>query len=99
MTIISENLTIFLELYFNGAGVKNTFEYSLLSNKFAYSDGGVFLLGKYYTNLGFNYQVSPLINLTMLFKTNILDKSNFLSLNGKIISLLEIKILLKDLIH
>ncbi len=71
----TENLYLFSELYFNGAGVSSSNFYLTRLTHSAYTQGGVSLFGRQYLSLGLSYQVSPLISLSKSFMFNYLDSS------------------------
>jgi len=72
-----EDVTLFWELYHNGAGESVPSDYAKLSNKFAYKKAGVFLLGKNYLNIGTGIQLNPLQTLSAGIKYNLNDDSVF----------------------
>lgn len=79
----SEDLYAYIEYHFNGAGTGDPERYRNLilgaENNIAYSEGAVYLYGKYYIVPGFSYAITPLLSSTGLAIFNIRDKSILLS--------------------
>lgn len=69
----------YVEYHFNEAGEGNADEYIALSQKHAYTEGSVYLLGNHYLIPGLTYQMTPLWTLTMNLLTNLTDPSTYLS--------------------
>ena len=61
----SEKLYTTLEYHYNGAGFDNLNFYYLKTDKFAFNDGGVYLLNKNYLNFIMGYQLAPLDTLML----------------------------------
>ncbi len=76
---LGEKTYVFLELHFNSAGSTNPEDY--LSNfvKPAYTEGTVYLTGKYYMAPGIMYQITPLIILNGIAFFNFTDPSLYLA--------------------
>ena len=68
---------IFGEYHYSYAGTLESREYILNSfeNKTAYQDSGVYLLGEHYFAPGLNWQVHPLVNLSLQVLLNCSDPS------------------------
>jgi hypothetical protein len=75
----------YLEYHFNSAGKGKAEDYLEIESEPwkhpAYSEGSVSLLGRHYSGLGFNYQITPLLPLSGLVLLNINDLSANLSLS------------------
>jgi hypothetical protein len=76
---LNTNTYAFLEYHFNSAGASQPEFYPGLLCKPAYSRGSTYLLGRHYVAAGLNYQLTPLIQVTGMFITNVLDRSLSLS--------------------
>ncbi len=59
---ITKNLYGFLEYHYSGAGKSDPDRYPLLFRDAAFTQSGIFLLGRHYTSVGMNYQITPLIS-------------------------------------
>ncbi len=69
---------LFAEYHFNQAGAEWPSEYLTRSEKTAYQEGSVYLLGKHYFAPGISYQITPLITLSGQALANLTDPSVFL---------------------
>lgn len=59
---VTKNLYGFLEYHYSTAGKNDPDSYPLLFRDVAFTQGGVFLLGRHYASAGMNYQFTPLIS-------------------------------------
>ena len=66
----------YLEYHYNGAGAESAEDYLLNTQKAAYLEGSVYLLGKNYLAPGINLQVTPLINAEATAVINLDDGSS-----------------------
>jgi len=73
------NLYTSIEYHFNGAGFYNPDEYKLSTNRVAYIDGGVFLLGRNYIISSISLQITPLLSSTLSVIFNANDTSALVS--------------------
>ncbi len=73
----------FIEYHYNGAGSGNSSNYRENVTSPAYTDGGVYLLGKHYLIPGVSYQLTPLITFSAEVLTNINDPSGYLTFQGE----------------
>jgi hypothetical protein len=67
----------FFEFHFNGAGSTNPKDYVENFSKIPYTEGAVYLTGKYYLAPGMSYQITPLIIFTTIGLFNLNDPSIF----------------------
>ncbi len=67
----------FVEYHFSGAGASGA--YPGVLNKTAFTEGGVYLMGRHYVAPGFTYQATPLLTLSLQALANIGDGSAFLA--------------------
>ena len=67
----------FIEYHFNGAGVRDPEDYLVNSNRPAYRDAAVYLMGAHYFALGATHQLRPLVALSGQFLANVTDPSFF----------------------
>ena len=74
-----EDFFSFAEFHFSSAGRANAKDFPAILNDFAFNDGGVFLLGRKYIDLGFSYLPHPLHTIGLLSKSNLDDGSNLVS--------------------
>ena len=72
---LTERLYGWTEYHFNGAGRGVFAEYLGLPSSTAYSEGGVFLLGRHYASAGLTYQLHALVNGALQATSNISDGS------------------------
>jgi hypothetical protein len=77
----SSGLYTYLEVHFNSPGETDAADYLQLADQAAYSDGGVYLLGRYYLGLGATYSLTPLLPVSGLVLVNLNDPSVVLSLS------------------
>ena len=70
----------FIEYHFSGAGTGRPEDYLANLTQPAYTDGGVYLMGKHYFVPGLTFQITPLISLGGVVLSNISDPSVFPSL-------------------
>ncbi len=70
----------FIEYHFSGAGAGAPEDYLANLAQPAYTDGGVYLMGKHYLVPGLTYQITPLISLSGVILSNVSDLSVFPSL-------------------
>ena len=70
----------FIEYHFSGAGAGAPGDYLANLAQPAYTDGGVYLMGKHYLVPGLTYQITPLISLSGVILSNVSDLSVFPSL-------------------
>jgi hypothetical protein len=75
-------LYMFIEYYFNSAGGLKPDDYPDISSGDAYQDGAVYLLGRHYLNLGFTYQLHPLVPVSALIMWNVADFSFMINLSA-----------------
>ncbi len=68
-------LYAYIEYHYNSAGKDSPEDYPALRGTTAYSDGGVYLLGRHYLAPGFRYQLTPLLIFTGQALININDGS------------------------
>ena len=69
----------FIEYHFNGAGARNSENYLTNLERSAYTQGGVYLLGRHYLAPGFTRQLTPLISLSGQMLFNLSDPSTFVA--------------------
>ena len=69
----------FLEYHFNGAGAGKKAEYLDRRTRPAYTEGGVYLLGRQYLDMGLNIRITPLTTLNSTVILNLRDASAFLT--------------------
>lgn len=67
----------FVEYHFSGAGASGAYPGAL--NKTAFTEGGVYLMGRHYVAPGFTYQATPLLTLSLQALANTGDGSAFLA--------------------
>lgn len=72
---IHQSAVMFVEYHYNGPGKRR----SEVKQKFAFEEGGVFLSGRHYIDIGSSLQLSSLYQLTGSIKHNMEDHSYFLS--------------------
>jgi hypothetical protein len=72
---------LFVEYHYSSAGTidKKDYLFNSLTKKSAYKDSGVYLLGEHYFAPGFNWQVHPLVGLSLAVLMNITDPSAMIS--------------------
>ena len=70
----------FIEYHFSGAGAGEPKDYLANLTQPAYSDGGVYLMGRHYFVPGLSCQITPLISLSGVLLLNTSDPSVFPSL-------------------
>ena len=70
----------FIEYHFSGAGAGEPEDYLANLTQPAYSDGGVYLMGRHYFVPGLSCQITPLISLSGVLLLNTSDPSVFPSL-------------------
>jgi hypothetical protein len=68
-------LDTFLEYHYNGAGAAGRGGYPALEERAAYTDAGVYLLGRHYLSLGAGAQLSPLVTAGADLLVNLGDGS------------------------
>lgn len=71
----------YLEYHLNSAGQSDAADYLQLVTEPAYSDGGVYLLGRHYLGLGATYPLTPLLPASGLVLVNLNDLSVFITLS------------------
>jgi hypothetical protein len=76
---INEKTYGFIEFHFNGAGSTNPADYLTNYSKKAYTEGSVYLTGKYYIAPGIIYQITPLLSINGISFFNITDPSLYLA--------------------
>jgi hypothetical protein len=69
----------FIEYHFNGAGAALPRDYAGEFSKPAYTEGGVYLMGRHYLTPGITFQLNPLITITGESLINLTDPSVFLA--------------------
>lgn len=67
----------FFEYHFNGAGASQVGAYLQLLGETAFTEGGVYLMGRHYAAPGFTYQATPLLTLSVQTLVNLGDGSAF----------------------
>jgi hypothetical protein len=67
----------FIEYHFSGAGARAPEDYLANLTQPAYTDGGVYLMGKHYFVPGLTCQITPLISLSTVILSNTSDSSVF----------------------
>lgn len=72
----SNDMTLFGEYHFNGAGTRKESDYLKVASSTPFSEAGVFLLGRNYLNFGGGYPVNPLIGLSLSLMNNLDDQSS-----------------------
>lgn len=77
----SGGLYTYLEAHYNSPGALAAADYAQLQDDPAYTDGGDYLLGRYYLGLGATYPVSPLLPVSALVLVNLTDPSAVISLS------------------
>jgi hypothetical protein len=77
----SGGLYTYLEAHYNSPGAIDPAGYAQLADEPAYTDGGVYLLGRYYLGLGATYPVSTLLPASALVLVNLTDPSAVVSLS------------------
>ena len=75
----SGKLYSFVEYHYNEAGFTHSLDYAQATRSVAYTEGGVYLLGRHYLIGGGAYQVTPLITTTTEVVYNASDQSAYLS--------------------
>ena len=70
----------FIEYHFSGAGAGEPEDYHSNLSQSAYTDGGVYLMGRHYFVPGLTFQLTPLLSLSGVVLSNISDPSVFPSL-------------------
>ena len=70
----------FIEYHFSGVGAGEPEDYLANLTQPAYTDGGVYLMGRHYLVPGLSYQLTPLISLSGVVLSNISNPSVFPSL-------------------
>ena len=70
----------FIEYHFSSAGVGEPENYLTNLTQPAYTDGGVYLMGRHYFVPGLTFQITPLISLSGVVLSNLSDPSVFPSL-------------------
>jgi hypothetical protein len=68
---------LFIEYHFNQAGAFKPEDYLFNTDKTAYSEGSVYLLGKHYMAPGISYPLTPLLTLSGQALINLTDPSIF----------------------
>jgi hypothetical protein len=76
---INEKTYGFIEFHCNGAGSTNPSDYIANYSKTAYTEGSVYLTGKYYITPGISYQITPLLIVNGISFINITDPSLYLA--------------------
>jgi hypothetical protein len=77
----SGGLYTYLEAHYNSPGAIDAADYAQLLNEPAYTDGGVYLLGRYYLGLGATYPAGALLPVSALVLVNLTDPSAVISLS------------------
>lgn len=80
---INNDIIIYSEYQYNGAGESDKLKYANVASHLSYSEAGVFFLGENYFSPGVSYTFSPLIIYTANIIYNIDDKSSFSSFNAE----------------
>ena len=70
----------FIEYHFSSAGAGEPEDYLTNLDRPAYTDGAVYLMGRHYFVPGLTFQITPLISLSGVVLSNIVDPSVFPSL-------------------
>ena len=76
---IAGGLTAFIEYHYNGASEGKPEEYINQTDKTAYQEAGVYLLGQHYVTPGMAWQIRPLVALSGSVLWNVEDGSAYLS--------------------
>jgi len=69
----------FFEYHYNAAGMSKPGDYNEVFRTIAFREGSVYLMAKHYLDVGFTYQVTPLIPFSGLVIMNFTDGSVILS--------------------
>ena len=69
----------FIEYHFNGAGTDKPDNYLTNLDRFAYTRGGVYLLGVHYLAPGISHQLTPLIGISGQMLFNLSDPSTWIA--------------------
>ena len=81
---INESIIISLEYHYNGAGSKNTDDYTSLLNTIPYEKLGVYLLGEQYLIPALSWTATPLVTVNTSGFFNLSDQSVFLNISSEI---------------
>lgn len=73
----------YLEYHFNSPGSDDAADYTDIINSPAWTNGGVYLLGKHYLCPGFIWSLNPLLNLNASALVNLTDPSAYIFLSGE----------------
>jgi len=73
------DLTVAIEVHTNEAGTDSPSEYGSLFSKFAYTDGGLFLLGRSYFSASISWSAHPLLSIGISDTINRGDESQLVS--------------------
>ncbi len=78
-THFSNGVYGFVEYHFNGAGGAQARQYFDLLGEVAFTEGGVYLMGRHYVAPGLTYQVTPLLTVSAQALVNLKDGSVFVA--------------------
>lgn len=73
----------FLEYHFNSSGSDDSADYIDIITNPAWTNGGIYLLGKHYLSPGISWTVTPLLGFTGQILVNLTDGSAYLSMTGE----------------
>ncbi len=73
----------YLEYHFNSPGSDSPSDYPDIAASPAWTEGGIYLLGKHYLSPGLSWALSPLISLSATGLVNLTDASAYISLSGE----------------
>lgn len=73
----ANDVYLFFEYHYSSAGTLSSSKYltNVMSNRAAYGDSGVYLLGEHYVAPGMNWQLHPLVGLNLQLLINCADPS------------------------
>jgi hypothetical protein len=71
----------FFEYHYNSAGMRKAIEYTEFFRTIAFQEGSVYLMGEHYLDIGFTFQVTPLIPFSSMVIMNFTDGSLIFSPN------------------
>jgi hypothetical protein len=73
----------YLEYHFNSSGSDDAADYTDIITGPAWTNGGIYLLGRHYLCPGLSWTLSPLLNLNASALFNLADPSAYISLSGE----------------
>ena len=73
----------YLEYHFNSSGSDDAADYTDIIKDPAWTNGGIYLLGRHYLCPGLSWTLSPLLNLNASALCNLADPSAYISLSGE----------------